>query len=101
MVHTNIMIFMIAELLMLFREYTSHRKNLTGLLSFMACYLVWIHIIKYFSDDWVYPILEVLPMPIRIAFFAGSLALTIAVYFMGDFLNKTVWDEEINSSKIN
>ncbi|KAL5281646.1 hypothetical protein ACFFRR_005162 [Megaselia abdita] len=94
MVHTNIMVFMILELFMLFRNNTSHSKSLMGLLSFMCSYLVWIHIIKHYSDDWVYPILEVLPMSVRIAFFAGCIALAVAFYFLGDFLNKMVWAKE-------
>lgn len=99
MVHTNIMFFIIVELLMLFRKNTSHCKSLVGLLTFMGSYLAWIHIVKYFSDDWVYPILEVLPMPLRLAFFAGCISLTVAFYFLGDFLNKMVWAKEINLIK--
>lgn len=99
MVHTNIMFFMIIELFMLFRENESHIKSLAGLLSFLGSYLVWIHIVKHISDDWIYPILEVLPMPGRIAFFAGCIALAVGFYFLGDYLNKMVWAREIRLSQ--
>lgn len=99
MVHTNIMLFMLIELFMLFRKNESHIKSLVGLLFFLGSYLVWIHVIKHFSDDWVYPILEVLPMPLRIAFFAGCITLTISFYFLGDFLNKMVWTKEMRLSQ--
>lgn len=83
---------------MLSRRNESHSKSLMGLLLFLGSYLVWLHIVKHFTGDWVYPILEILPMPLRSAFFAGCILLAVLLYFLGDYANKVIWAREIKSS---
>lgn len=97
--HTNIVVFICVEMCTSFRQYPSRKKGLTGLVIFMAAYLVWIHIIRYASGVWVYPVLEVLDLPQRIVFFIVNLAFGLSFYYLGEFLNKHLWANELRSLK--
>ncbi len=93
--HTNIMIFVVLELFTSFRSYPSRKAGLAGLSVFMAIYLGWLHIIKYNADFWVYPVLEVLNLPLRIVFFLLVLCFSIGLYIFGEFFNEQIWVREI------
>lgn len=99
--HTNIMIFIILELFTSFRLYPNRKVGIAGLSIFMASYLAWLHVIKYNANIWVYPILEVLNLPQRLAFFALSLLFSIGLYIFGEFFNEKIWVKEIkHASKV-
>lgn len=93
--HTNIMVFIVLELFTSFRTYPSRKAGLAGLSILMAAYLGWIHVIKYKADVWVYPILEVLSLPLRICFFFLVLLFSIGLYIFGEFFNEQIWVREI------
>lgn len=97
--HSNIMVFMILELFTSFRNYPCKKAGLIGLSLFMISYLSWIHVIKFKANVWVYPILEVLDLPMRIAFFAGCVIFSILLYLIGEFANRQIWIREINQIK--
>ncbi|XP_049548605.1 androgen-induced gene 1 protein-like isoform X3 [Anopheles darlingi] len=97
--HTNIVIFMVLEICTSFRQYPSRRAGLTGLGIFMSAYLGWLHVIHHFGGIWVYPVLEVLNMPQRIAFFAVSLAFCVGLYLLGEFFNNLIWTKELKQLK--
>ncbi|XP_012156114.1 androgen-induced gene 1 protein isoform X2 [Ceratitis capitata] len=93
--HTNIVVFMILELFTSFRAYPKRSKGLAGLSAFLLCYLVWVHIIKYYSGFWVYPVLGVLQLPQRIIFFIALFIFTQCLYLFGEFMNNIVWEKEL------
>jgi FAR-17a/AIG1-like protein len=93
--HTNIMVFIVMEMFTSFRRYPSRKAGLTGLSIFMASYLVWIHVVKYKANIWVYPVLDKLPLPMRIVFFLICLVFSVILYFIGEFTNEQVWVKEI------
>lgn len=97
--HTNILIFIVIEMCVSFREYPTRRNGYLGLSVFMALYLKWIHIIYYMSGVWVYPVLEVLALPLRICFFAGVFAFSLFLYRIGEFFNELIWVKELKSLK--
>ncbi|EFA08684.2 androgen-induced gene 1 protein isoform X1 [Tribolium castaneum] len=97
--HTNIMIFILIELFTSYRKYPARKVGLTILSLFMLVYLVWIHIIHAYSGMWVYPILEVLNLPLRIVFFIGLLGLSVSLYIVGEKLNGIVWSQKKHSLK--
>lgn len=97
--HTNILIFVFLELILSFRQYPIRKSGVTGLTLFMIGYLIWIHIIKYMSGRWVYPILEVLNLPMRIVFLVFNGAFGVSFYFVGEFLNNKIWATELKSAK--
>ena len=96
--HTNIMIFITMELFTSFRRYPSRKAGLIGLSLFMAAYLAWIHVIKYKANIWVYPVLEKLPLPMRLVFFLVCLTFSVFLYFLGEFANEQVWVKEIKNA---
>jgi len=59
-VHTNVALLAIMDLFTCFRRYPSRLAGITGNVSFILLYIIWLHIVRYFSGEWVYPILEVL-----------------------------------------
>ena len=96
--HTNIMVFIVMELFTSFRNYPSRKAGLVGLSVFMAAYLGWIHVIKYKANIWVYPVLDVLNLPQRIAFFLLCLIFSVGLYLIGEFMNEQVWVREIKQA---
>lgn len=97
--HTNVAFFIIMELFVTFRHYPARKLGVTSLTLFMLGYVIWIHIIKHVSGKWVYPILEVLAMPQRVAFMLFTGIFCISFYFVGEYLNNKVWANEIKPTK--
>lgn len=97
--HTNVAFFILMELFVTFRQYPTRKVGITSLSIFMLAYVIWIHVIKYVSGKWVYPILEVLEMPQRIAFMVFIGIFCISFYFVGEYLNNNVWAREIKPAK--
>jgi len=93
--HTNIMIFILIELATSFRKYPSRKVGMSVLFIFMLIYLVWVHIIHAYSGFWVYPVLEVLNLPLRIVFFLSLLGLAVALYVLGEKLNGIIWSKKL------
>ncbi|XP_045475923.1 androgen-induced gene 1 protein-like isoform X2 [Harmonia axyridis] len=99
--HTNIMIFVLIEMAMNFRSYPKRKTGISILGVFMMCYLIWMHVIYHYSGVWVYPIFEVLNLPLRILFFVGLLVLIVVMYLIGEGLNNILWSNQIKAVKSN
>ncbi|XP_021920926.1 androgen-induced gene 1 protein-like isoform X2 [Zootermopsis nevadensis] len=100
--HTNIVIFTLLEMVSSFRTYPKRSTGLTGLLAFMVIYLIWVHVIFSKSGVWVYPVLDVLNWWQRIIFYLVSLSLQASLYIVGETLNKAKWgkvQKELEGSK--
>ncbi|XP_047992345.1 androgen-induced gene 1 protein-like [Leguminivora glycinivorella] len=96
--HTNIVAFIVIELLTSFRMYPSRNRGISLLTAFMLCYMVWIHVIYAQTGAWVYPVLEVLNWPLRVVFYLFSLAFVLSLYVVGEKINKIVWSKEIEKT---
>lgn len=96
--HTNIVIFALIELATSFRMYPKRNVGLSILCTFMLGYVIWVHVIYINSGTWVYPILNVLNWPSRIAFYVFNLLSICAMYSLGENLNKAIWSREVASS---
>lgn len=95
MLHTNILLFIIIEFFLSFRQYPKRFKGLQILIIFLLGYLIWIHIVKYYSGIWVYPILNIFNLQQRILFFITMLIWSAAVYLLGEFINNQIWKKEL------
>uniref|UniRef100_A0A1A9WK81 Androgen-induced 1 n=1 Tax=Glossina brevipalpis TaxID=37001 RepID=A0A1A9WK81_9MUSC len=93
--HTNIVVFMILEIFTSFRAYPKRGDGMMGLSIFLLAYLVWLHIVKYYSGLWAYPFLELLSLPQRLLFFIGSLAINWCLYVLGETMNNMIWNKEL------
>lgn len=98
-VHTNVALLAIMDLFTCFRRYPSRLAGITGNVAFMLLYIIWVHIVRYFSGLWVYPLLEVLSLPMRYAMLSGLVALNIICYILGEIANNIVWAPEIKLLK--
>jgi len=58
-----------------------------------------IHVIYYKSGIWVYPVFEVLTLPLRIVFFLVLLTFCTILYFVGETLNNLIWGNEHTKHK--
>uniref|UniRef100_A0A8D8UT78 Androgen-induced gene 1 protein n=1 Tax=Cacopsylla melanoneura TaxID=428564 RepID=A0A8D8UT78_9HEMI len=98
-VHSMVFVLPVMEIITSPREYPSIQNGLIGLCVFQGVYLVWIHVVYYKCNMWVYPILEKLGLFARYMFLGSSVAFSIALYFGGQFLNNTIWSAQGPSAK--
>ncbi|XP_043475174.1 androgen-induced gene 1 protein-like isoform X2 [Leptopilina heterotoma] len=91
LMHTLIVVTTVTEMFIAPRQYPKRTQGLGGLLSFMLTYLVWMHVIYMKSGIWVYPVMEVLTVPLRIAFIVVLLLFTVILYFTGETFNHLIW----------
>ncbi|XP_030040390.1 androgen-induced gene 1 protein [Manduca sexta] len=96
--HTNIMVFILIDLITSFRMYPRKKIGFSILCTFMLSYMVWIHIIYFKTGSWVYPILNVLNWPVRIIFYVICLGLVCSLYNVGERLNRYVWYKEVEQT---
>ncbi|KAH8409614.1 hypothetical protein KR222_011185 [Zaprionus bogoriensis] len=94
-VHTNVALLAIMDLFTCFRRYPSRLAGITGNVAFMLLYIIWVHIVRYFSGQWVYPLLEVLPWPMRYVMLGGLVALSLVCYLLGEFVSDIIWAPEL------
>lgn len=97
--HTNIMVFILIEMFCTYSSYPSRKRGISVLISFMASYLVWMHIVYYKTGVWVYPVMEVLALPFRLCFFIGLLGLATILYVSGEKLNGKIWGQPFKKVK--
>lgn len=97
--HTNIMVFVLLELVMSFRMYPTKKRGMSILTVFMLIYLIWFHIIYFYTGVWVYPILEVLNLPLKIVFYLSLLGFVLLCYLAGELFNNVLWSNQIRAIK--
>lgn len=92
--HTNIMAFILFEMIFTYHKYPCRKSGLSGLGGFMFGYLAWVHVIWFKANAWVYPVLAILNWPQRIAFYLFTLSVPIVFYYIGEILNNQVWNKK-------
>lgn len=92
-VHTNIMAFILIEMVVLYHKYPCRKSGLGGLITFMAGYLAWVNVVYYKANYWVYPVLAVFNWPQRILFFVFTCSVPIFFYFFGEYINNVAWSK--------
>lgn len=90
LMHTIILPFVLIQMVVFQKKYPSRDNGLTILLIFLSFYVLWIHIIYVFTGIWVYPVLEVLNILLRILFLAVMVASILALYVVGDMINQYI-----------
>ena len=56
-----------------------------------------VHVIYYYGNFWVYPVLEFLGPVYRTIFFLLSILILVGFYKLGQFVNETIWGEKATS----
>ncbi|KAJ8953587.1 hypothetical protein NQ318_003009 [Aromia moschata] len=75
------------------------RAGVAVLTAFMAVYLAWIHVINSYTGMWVYPVLDVLNLPLRVVFFALLFGFSFSLYVLGERLNGALWGRQLKALK--
>lgn len=91
--HTNIAVFVIIEMLILHHQYPSRKEGIIGLMTFMFSYLIWMFITKYYAERFAYPIIDALNLPGKIGFFIFALSFPMGIYLLGEFVNRKIWSD--------
>lgn len=89
----------IMDLFTCFRQYPRRKIGLSLTMIFMIFYLTWMHIVRFYSGRWVYPIFEVLNIPFRYVMMAAMLVFTAICYLIGEKLNEIIWAPELKLLK--
>ncbi|XP_074002938.1 androgen-dependent TFPI-regulating protein [Numenius arquata] len=93
--HTAVLPFAVLEILATPHRYPAKKKGVI-LLGFVAfLYISWVLWIYSVTGEWVYPLFASFSPAGLAAFFAGSLAVIIAFYNFGEFLNRMIWGDSI------
>lgn len=93
-VHTNIMAFILLEMIIVHHNYPCRFLGLAGLGVFMVAYLGWVHVVYFKANVWVYPVLAVLNWPQRIVFYIFTSAIPILFYYIGEYFNTAAWSSK-------
>jgi hypothetical protein len=93
-IHTDIVIFVLIELFILHRTYPKITASLIGLFTFVLSYVLWIHIVYWETEVWVYPILDKMNTAEKIGFWIFNAIFPCFFYFVGRFLNNFVWNQK-------
>ncbi|XP_014468942.1 PREDICTED: androgen-dependent TFPI-regulating protein-like isoform X2 [Dinoponera quadriceps] len=94
LLHTLIMVTTVLEMIVAPRQYPKRSRGLGILGGFMFIYLAWVHVIYFKSGVWVYPVMEVLTLPLRIVFIVVLLVICMILYFVGETLNNYLWGKK-------
>lgn len=86
--HTNVSIFILLEMIFAHHRYPQRKTAVRGLTLFMLGYLIWLYYIYINTGKWVYGIIGVFSAPQRIIFFVSSGLVTLALYLIGELMNK-------------
>ncbi|XP_037927330.1 androgen-induced gene 1 protein isoform X2 [Teleopsis dalmanni] len=93
-VHTNVSMLAILDVFTCFRQYPSRFAGISGTVIFMLLYIIWMHIVRFFSGEWVYPLLEVINWPMRIILLSSMVGFSVLCYLFGEYLNLKIWAPE-------
>lgn len=88
--HTLVAILPLVEMLLGNYKRPSNKLGLSILNIFMISYLLLILYLALVDDLWVYPFLNLLNWPQRIAFFIVNFMFTSGCYFVGIYANKSL-----------
>jgi len=90
-VHTGPIVYLTADSYFVPKAYPSKALGLFTNLLFSSTYSSWLVWVKFYSDVWAYPVLDVLDSTQRIFFIGGSALLIFAFYFLGEGLTQWRW----------
>ncbi|XP_064597306.1 androgen-induced gene 1 protein-like isoform X2 [Liolophura sinensis] len=92
--HTVPLPFLLLDKYMVYHEYPPRGKAMLTTIVFASVYQAWILWIAYYTNFWVYPVLEVLNNAQRCVFFLTLWAFLISIYLLGEGLSGFWWRYE-------
>lgn len=97
MIHSLVTVFIVIELMLTHHHFPTTKKMFKYLGGFIGTYIAWVNYVKYHTGFWVYPILHVLELPARVAFFSFVSVVGFGMFFLGKGLSSIVWSNKLKS----
>ena len=89
--HTTIGVFVLFEVLLVYHRFPKSGLAACTSFAFNVAYIAWIGWIYGQTKFWVYPILDVLPIPILLLFFAGLMFFSFSLFYLGKHVSSLRW----------
>lgn len=99
LMHTMILISTMIEMVLAPRQYPRRLAGLSTVVIFDFMYLIWVHVIHYKSGVWVYPLLPLMSVPVRILFLSSMMVFSAILYITGEAINNFVWGNEYSKQQ--
>ncbi|XP_031844584.1 androgen-induced gene 1 protein isoform X1 [Nomia melanderi] len=99
LMHTMIVVSILVETILAPRKYPKRLHGVLATTGVEILYTIWMHIIYYKSNAWVYPVMDVMSFPVRMVFIAALLTFGAIVYIAGEALDNFVWGNEHNKQQ--
>jgi hypothetical protein len=90
-IHTNPVIFVFIEMILLYHHYAHRNVCVAVSFIFRVCTLVWFQAIKEKTGHWNYPIYAKQSWAERLGSHMFTLGYFVSLYFFGSLLNRTFW----------
>jgi len=68
-------------------------------LGFAVAYTAWVLWVAFAADIWVYPFLKKLDSLFIAAFFASAFAVSLFIYFVGEWVAVRKWGQDSSMEK--
>ncbi|XP_076282404.1 androgen-induced gene 1 protein isoform X5 [Lasioglossum baleicum] len=94
LMHTMVFISTLIEMIMAPRQYPRRLVGVGTVVIFGFGYLVWVHVIHYKSGIWVYPLLPLMSVPVRMLFMTSMIVVNAILYFVGEAIDNFVWGKK-------
>ena len=91
--HTVLIPFLMLQMFLFYHRYPRRRSGLSVTTILAILYTVWVFVIAFKSDIWVYGILEVLNWPLRVTFMTVNIVLILGFYMIGEYVNDAIWSK--------
>lgn len=89
----------ILELCLIRHKYPSRKKGVLSVLGFAVAYTAWVLWVAFAADIWVYPFLKKLDSLFIAAFFASAFAVSLFIYFVGEWVAVRKWGQDSSMEK--
>lgn len=99
LLHTMVLISTLMEMVMAPRQYPRRLTSLSAIVILDIIYSIWMHVVHHKTGIWVYPLLSLMSVPVRLIFLVSMTVFTAILYFVGEAINNLVWGNEHNKQQ--
>ncbi|XP_076653598.1 androgen-induced gene 1 protein isoform X5 [Halictus rubicundus] len=99
LMHSMVLVSTVIEMIIAPRQYPRRLTGLSTTVIFDFIYLIWVNVIYYKSGIWVYPLLSLMSVPVRMLFMLSMMVFNGILYFVGEAIHNFVWGNEHNKQQ--
>ncbi|XP_076653595.1 androgen-dependent TFPI-regulating protein isoform X2 [Halictus rubicundus] len=94
LMHSMVLVSTVIEMIIAPRQYPRRLTGLSTTVIFDFIYLIWVNVIYYKSGIWVYPLLSLMSVPVRMLFMLSMMVFNGILYFVGEAIHNFVWGKK-------